>query len=271
MMMAGLIGLCSMAQALTYQGIFSGDWSDGASWNQAGTIPDIDPRAKINIRSNVVITVTGTQQAGTLAIGDSLATDGGTLVVDGGTVTFTTNGVTDFDWNAIGYSTGGNVDIINGGVMNTFARLDLGCIKKGFDLTTPRFCTLDVNSGGLLNIGNGNLNVGHYVLSVTEDADSVATVTIDGGTINVLNGALTFGTVGTNTINIVNGGVLNLKGDVTASVAAWISTGNITGDSLSYSYDSLLDKTIVVPEPATASLMAFAGLIAFAVRRHFCK
>jgi len=232
MMVAGVAG------ADTVKGVSDGTWDTGATWDP-GVPTALD---KININHGVTVTATNTQVTADLAIGDSVATDGGKLVVDGGNVTFTGTG-----WAGIGYSTGGSLEITNDGALTSAARFDLGVTPKHVDLTTQRICTLTIDSGMFtsprLRMGPGFSD---------SDATSIAKINLDGGVISV-NNTVEWGSTGNLNIDIEIGGELWLTGDRTGDVATWIGNGRITGSDglglVQSSFNSGLNRTTVSTAP----------------------
>ncbi len=112
-------------------------------------------------------------------------------------------------------------------------------------------------SGGTLNanilyVGNSSLG-GTGSLSLTAGALNVAGTNIQNGSIDIENGILTIGR------------------DEETMIGNYLTSGALTGygsvDNIRYSVDNGITTVWAVPEPATISLLGFAGLLVLRKRK----
>jgi hypothetical protein len=155
---------------------------------------------------------------------------------------------------------------------------------------------------------NGHFNVGHYrsdcgettstlimdnshiilergSLRMIPNTSHVSDLVVDAGitnTITLNNGSSIetshMSNMDNGMIYLNSGSYIKSRSTVEPQLDVLINNGWIVVDGVTVTPENKSNyvytdatSTYVIPEPATVSLMAFAGLIAFAVRRHFCK
>lgn len=127
------------------------------------------------------------------------------------------------------------------------------------------------NAGGsasliIGNAGTGslNMNAGYIdiqnTLSVGNNDAVAASALVSGGLIEAAD--LYIGSLGQLTVS--NTGVIKLAGNDLTDVNAYIQSGQLLGSAY---YDSVNDLTVIVPEPATITMLGIGGLISVLRKR----
>jgi hypothetical protein len=169
----------------------TGKWSDSANW-AGGSLPSPTNKAFFNGQSECIVD-TADAAAWQIDLG------GGPLkIVKGGKLTVT-------DWFILGYNVGdvgesaGRLEVYDGGVLDCMVRLYVGYRGEGY---------LTVWEGGTVNVHTQLLGVG-------QQPGGNGTVTMEGGTLNLLDGTdprgLNFLATAKSSINL-SGGAITLRG-----------------------------------------------------------
>ena len=159
-----LAGILHAQAATTWTATKSGKWSDPANWAGA-TLPSATVKAFFNGPSECVVDYPD-------ASAWQIDLAGGPLkIVKGGTLT-------SVDWFILGYDTAdtgdnaGRLEVYDGGVLNCKVRLYVGYTAEGY---------MTIYEGGTVNIHTQTLGVG-------QKAGGNGLVTLEGGTLNFLDG-----------------------------------------------------------------------------------
>jgi hypothetical protein len=159
-----LAGTLHAQSSTTWTEAKRGKWSDATNWS-GETLPSASIKAFFNGPSECIVDI---PDAGAWQI--DLA--GGPLqIVDGGNLTVT-------DWFILGYNEGdlddsaGRIEVYDGGVLNCMVRLYVGYRGEGY---------LTVYEGGTVNVHTQLLGVG-------QQPGGNGVVTLEGGTLNLLEG-----------------------------------------------------------------------------------
>lgn len=290
------IAMCGMvaglAQADVWRYRLSGDWStvtDGTSegWglnpNNSGApgtgLPGAADDARINWGGNTVTVTTVTPSVSKVQIG---VDESGNVIVDNGGVlnanrvyaghnnvnatgTLTVNNggtvnVADILY-AANNSSAGTIDIASGGIVNVGSHLWLGATGTA---------TIDISgtltqTGGILGLGTSNASTA---------GGGVATVNIlDGGLLNLWNisgNELLPSIQAGSLIDIQGSGQLTLPGDFVGVLQNYVAANKIIGNgvngnvSIDLTTNPGSTTVTAIPEPATIGLFAaFGGAIVF--------
>ena len=173
------------------------NWNNTANW-VGGAIPNTTADyAKILIANGPVFSADRTATAYRVYLDGT----NGTITMDGGTLDVN-------NWLGIGYTAASDTGTltVNSGTITTTSHLYCG-----------------VKGSANLNMNGGAINI-TSTLYVGRDAGSTGTISLSSGTItcNALSMRLNGGN---GTINITNAGTLIINGDVTATIAPWITSG----------------------------------------------
>ncbi len=230
-----------------YVATSSGNWGDTNIWS-TGANPSGDLGAKVTTAADITVTVTNAETAKQIVLGDGAAKANGTLTVDGAAASVTTS-ISGNLGLGVGYSRSGALNVLNGASVTTY-RLVFATASQGVDRTCA--VTLD----------NGTINTTENFL-MQGDAPTTSTLVMTGNSVIHVGGTFTMsGAAATNgTCSIEPGSVIYIDGDEVAKIQAYIDSGYIiaTTGSPSVSYDSDLDKTVVVSEPLTIGEVAMAA------------
>jgi hypothetical protein len=175
----------------TWTATSSSKWSDPANW-AGGVLPSASVKAFFNGESECIVDFAN-------AAAWEIDLGGGPLkIVKGGNLTVT-------DWFILGYNVGdvgesaGRLEVYDGGVLNCMVRLYVGYQGEGY---------LTVWEGGTVNIHTQLLGVG-------QQPGGNGVVTMEGGTLNLLEGTdprgLNFLATAKSSVNL-SGGALTLRG-----------------------------------------------------------
>lgn len=159
-------------------------WSDAKNWSNG--VPTSGGKAKFTTQDECQLDFEGAE-AKNVDLG------GGPLrIFDEGVLTV-------YDWFIIGYGEGdvGSLEVYNGGVLNCMQRLYIGRLGEG---------SLTVYEGGTVNLFDQNLHV-------AQSATGIGVVTLEGGSINLLEETDAQGLRNTGTNATVNfkGGLMTLR------------------------------------------------------------
>ncbi len=159
-----LAGILQAQTDTTWTATNTGKWSDPANWS-GSTLPSTTVKAFFNGKSECVVDSPD-------AIARQIDLGGGPLkIVKGGVLT-------TVDWFILGYDasdTGdnaGRLEVYDGGVLNCKVRLYVGYNAEGY---------MTIYEGGTVNIHTQTLGVG-------QKAGGNGLVTLEGGTLNFLDG-----------------------------------------------------------------------------------
>ena len=199
-------------------------WSDTDNWGLS-VLPTNVHKAKFQGPSECIVDFPGAECR-------QLDVGGGPLRIFGEGV------LTVYDWSIVGYGDtdvgddAGRLEVYNGGVLNCMQRLYIGRQGEG---------SLTVYEDGTVNMLGQNL----HVAQTTVDT-SVGVVTLEGGTINILEGTDAQGLRNTGNNATVNfkGGLMNLRG--TSQNQAYIETA--VADSIIIAYDGVGEVVITTDE-----------------------
>ena len=165
-------------------------WSDTGNWSLT-VLPTTAHKAKFTSQSECVVDFDGAEC-------HQLDLGGGPLRVIGEGV------LTVNDWFIAGYGAGdvGSIEVYDGGVLNCMQRLYIGRLGEG---------SLTVYEDGTVNMLGQNLHV-------AQNAAGTGVVTLEGGSINILEGTDAHGLRNTGNNATVNfkGGIMRLR-DTTAN------------------------------------------------------
>lgn len=172
------------------------------------------------------------------------------------------------------------VTIVNGGsiTVGALARIGHGDLAGG-------------GATGTLNMTGGSMIASSFQLGYNENNGTNSLVSGHGivnlsGSAVLHAGSMAFGQEmaafgfdvnadGAGQLNMTDSALFLVNGDITGSAATWVGTGMISatgiGESISYSYNGIDDRTefTVVPEPATFGLFALMGGGMLWVRKRF--
>jgi hypothetical protein len=176
------------------------NWNNTANWD-GGVIPNTTADyAKILMAAGPVFSSDRTATAYRVYLDGT----NGSMTMDGGSLTVN-------NWLCIGYTAASDSGTltVNSGTIATTSHLYCG-----------------VKGPATLNMSGGAINAGG-TFYVARDSGCVADVNLSGGTItcNALNMNLNDQTNGLGRINITSTGTLIINGDVSATIAPWITKG----------------------------------------------
>jgi len=195
-------------------------WSDAGNWGLL-VLPTTANKAKIMSQSECVVDFDGAEC-------NQLDLGGGPLRVIGGGV------LTVNDWFIVGYSAGteGSIEVYNGGVLNCMQRFYIGRLGEG---------SLTVYEDGTVNMLGQNLNV-------AQNAAGTGVVTLEGGSINILEGTDAHGLRNTGDNATVNfkGGLMRLR-DTTQN-QDYLNTA--INDGIVIAYDGVGEVVVTTDEEA---------------------
>ena len=166
-------------------------WSNTGNWS-LGVLPTSSHKAKYETPDECILDFEGAE-AKNVDLG------GGPLkIVDGGSLTV-------YDWFIVGYGAtdvgenAGHLEVHDGGVLNCMQRLYVGREGEGY---------LTVWEGGTINILGQHLHVAQTALDT-----SLGVVTLEGGSINILEGTDSWGlrNTGNNATVDFKGGTMRLR------------------------------------------------------------
>ncbi len=196
-------------------------WSDAGNWSNG--VPTSGGKAKFTTPDECQLDFEGAE-AKNLDLG------GGPLRIFGEGV------LTVYDWFIIGYGAGdlGSLEVYNGGVLNCMQRLYIGRQGEG---------SLTVYEDGTVNILGQNLHVAQTALDT-----SVGVVTLEGGSINILEGTDSQGLRNTGSNATVNfkGGLMRLRN--TPANQTYLDTA--VNDGIVIAYDGVGEVVVTTDESA---------------------
>jgi len=165
-------------------------WSDAGNWS-LGVLPTSANKAKFTAEGECIVDFEGAEC-------NQLDLGGGPLRI------FSDGVLTVNDWCIVGYGDGdvGSLEVYDGGVLNCMQRLYISRLGEG---------SLTVYEGGTVNLFDQNLHV-------AQSATGIGVVTLEGGSINLLEETDSQGLRNTGTSATVNfkGGLMTLR-DTTAN------------------------------------------------------
>ena len=227
----------------------------------------VDESGGLVVNNGGTFTATGSSTVGNNAGGAGANLTTGFLTINsGGTV----NAGGTLKLGAGASTVAGNLKgivTINGGVLNVASHLWVG----NSNLTVG---TIDINSGGILNITNGILGLGTANGTSASGGTGFLNVN-DGGILNLFN----ISSTGNNSIqsgsvlDISGSGVVSIPGNFVSVMNGYITAGRITGNDLvnnvNVNFNSDLNKTFltVIPEPGVTALLGSLGLLGLMRRR----
>ena len=195
-------------------------WSDAGNWGLA-EVPTNVQKAKFNSQSECVVDFDGAEC-------NQLDLGGGPLRVIGEGV------LTVNDWFIAGYGDGdvGSIEVYNGGVLNCMQRLYIGRMGEG---------SLTVYEDGTVNMLGQNLHVAQQAVDT-----SVGVVTLEGGSINILEGTDAHGLRNTGNNATVNfkGGLMRLRD--TPANQDYLNTA--INDGIVIAYDGVGEVVVTTDE-----------------------
>jgi hypothetical protein len=271
-----VLALSTIASAITLSFVGGGDgssWGDSDNWASGTTYqePTISDFARPTGNA-VTVNTTG-------AACDKLQFRGvanGWVTIQNG-MDLETNGSVEMDSSTTGSSVGITIDA--GGTLNACTQSGntsaFTAFKLGRDARTGDSI---VNVNGTLNVVSvdavekSELNIGVWNNGATGGGGgSVGTWALNIGSTGTVNADVLSVDVnpadGTSLIDITNGGVMVLAGDVRNNIGGWIANGFIIGDSgasgVAYDYgvSNAGKTTVYIPEPATIALLSLGGLL----------
>lgn len=186
-----LTGTLYAQGSTTWAATNNGKWSDAANW-AGGVLPSANVKAFFNGQSECIVDFAE-------AAAWQIDLGGGPLkIVKGGKLTVP-------DWFILGYNVGdvgdsaGRLEVYDGGVLDCMVRLYVGYRGEGF---------LTVWEGGTVNVHTQLLGVG-------QQPGGNGVVTMEGGTLNILDGTdprgLNFLATAKSSVNL-SGGAITLRG-----------------------------------------------------------
>jgi hypothetical protein len=200
-------------------------WSDAGNWSNG--VPTSAGKAKFTTPDECIVDFEGAE-AKNVDLG------GGPLRIIGeGTLT-------TYDWFILGYGAddvgdnGGRLEVYSGGVLNCMQRLYVGREGEGY---------LTVWEDGTVNVLGQHLNVAQTTLDT-----SLGVVTLEGGSINILEGTDSQGLRNTGSNATVNfkGGLMRLRN--TAANRTYLDTAINNGVIIAY--DGLGEVVVTTDEEA---------------------
>jgi hypothetical protein len=199
-------------------------WSDTGNWGLA-ELPTNAHKAKFQGPSECLVDFDGAEC-------QNLDLGGGPLRIFGDGV------LTVYDWSILGYGDNdvgddaGRLEVYSGGVLNCMQRLYIGRQGEGY---------LTVYEDGTVNILGQHLHVAQTALDT-----SLGVVTLEGGTINILEGSDSSGLRNTGSNATVNfkGGLMRLRN--TAANQTYLDTA--INDGIVQAYDGVGEVVITTDE-----------------------
>jgi hypothetical protein len=200
-------------------------WSDADNWSNG--VPTSAGKAKFTTPDECLLDFDGAE-AKNVDLG------GGPLKIYGDGV------LTVYDWFIVGYGNtdvgdnAGHLDVYNGGVLNCMQRLYVGREGEGY---------LTVYEGGTINILGQHLDVAQTTLDT-----SLGVVTLEGGSINILEGTDSQGlrNAGSNATVNFKGGLMRLRN--TSANQTYLDTAISNG--IIIAYDGLGEVVVTTDEEA---------------------
>jgi len=202
-------------------------WSDADNWSLL-VLPTTANKVKITSQSECVVDFDGAEC-------NQLDLGGGPLRVFGDGV------LTVNDWFIVGYGAGteGSIEVYNGGVLNCMQRFYIGRLGEG---------SLTVYEDGTVNMLGQNLHV-------AQTATGIGVVTLEGGTVNILEGTDASGLRHTGNASIdFRGGVMRLR-DTTQN-QAYLDTA--ISDGIVKAYGGVGE--VVVTTDESAGIISIRGV-----------
>jgi len=154
---------------------------------------------------------------------------------------------------------------INGGVLDIVSHLWAatgGANASSGGAPTSR-ATITINSGGVINVG-GNLGLGTINASTPSAGGGIAILNVnDGGLLNLHHWDDLNSIMDGSAIWIEGSGKVIVGGNRLTAVENYTAVGKIQTtcqDGITATYYALTDKTTIIPEPATMSLLGLGAL-----------
>jgi hypothetical protein len=200
-------------------------WSDAGNWSNG--VPTSAGKAKFTTPDECLLDFEGAE-AKNVDLG------GGPLRI------FGEGSLTVYDWFIVGYGAddvgdnAGHLEVYNGGVLNSMQRLYVGREGEGY---------LTVYEGGTINVLGQHLDVAQTTLDT-----SLGVVTLEGGSINILEGTDSQGlrNAGSNATVNFKGGLMRLRN--TAANRTYLDTAISNG--IVKAYDGLGEVVVTTDEEA---------------------
>lgn len=248
-----------MAQgAVRFHGSGSWDMVEGVGQVEGwqGAVPGSGEDARLNWGNNVVTLDYAAPAVGNLKIG---VDEGGNLVINDGGV------MTSESWSGIGVTGAINASMTvnSGGTANIGSHLWMGAGPVG------NFGLLEVNNGGVVNVG-GNIGLG--TINASTPSGGTATINVnDGGLLNLHHWSATTSIQDGSVMNVNGTGVIIVGGNRVNQANDYFAIGKIGSDlgaiNAVYTADGDFTTITAIPEPATLGLMGIFGAAIYFKRR----